>query len=289
MIYELGQANRLGNRETNQDRFTAIETEEGVLLILADGMGGQAHGEVAAQLLIDTARHCYQSASRPIPQPDKFLDGLIAQTHQAIREFGLQQQPPATPGTTAVLCLVQEGQARWAHVGDSRLYLFQNGLPIYRTTDHSLVEKLFQEGVISRREQETHPKRNQITKCLGCQPKVPEPTLSHAVNLSEEDVLLLCTDGLWGAMDDATIGTFLGHSGNLDDIINAMAEKAERLSYPQSDNVSVLALRVLSLSPTDHRHSSQQGKSGSLDSDPLLSAIANIEAALEEYKKEINK
>jgi serine/threonine protein phosphatase PrpC len=291
MIYELGQANRLGNRNSNQDRFQAIETDEGVLLVLGDGMGGQLFGEKAAQILVETARQHYLDAERPIKAPRPFLARILRSAHRAIVDFGERQQPVASPGTTGVLCLVQESQAVWAHVGDSRLYLFQNGLPIYRTTDHSFVEMLYQKGEISRREQDSHPKRNQVTQCLGGGlVEEPEPTISTTVTMHVEDVLLLCTDGLWGPMDDAVMGHLLCRPGNLDDIINAMAEQAEQLSYPHSDNISVLALRLLSTAGGKKEVVVQhKSKAQRRSDDPLQSAIAEIEAAIKAYEGELTK
>ena len=291
MIYELGQANRLGNRNNNQDRFSAIETDEGVLLILGDGMGGQAHGDVAAQILVDVAKKHYLDARRPIKKPKPFLAKLLLSAHEAIVAFGEAQNPPVSPGTTGVLCLVQESKAVWAHVGDSRLYLFQSGLPIYRTTDHSFVEMLYQKGEISRREQDSHPKRNQITQCLGGGlVEEPDPTVSNMVSLREEDILLLCTDGLWGPMDDAVMGNLLCRPGNLDDIINAMAQEAEQLSYPHSDNVSVIALRLLStVGESKEKIEQKQGAQQHSSDDPLENAIADIEAVIKQYEGEIEK
>jgi len=295
MIYELGQANRLGNRNTNQDRFQAIETDEGVLLVLGDGMGGQARGEVAAQILVDTAKEHYLNAARPVKDPKRFLDKILRTAHHAVVTYGQKQTPPISPGTTGVLCLVQSGIATWAHVGDSRLYLFQDGLPIYRTTDHSFVEMLYQKGEISRREQDTHPKRNQVTSCLGGGLiEEPEPALGNPVTMNVEDVLLLCTDGLWGPMDDAVMGRLLCRPGNLDDIINAMAEEAEQLSYPHSDNISCLALRLLStagsaIDDADQKQKQKQNIKVSSSGDPLESAIADIEAVIREYERELDK
>ncbi|MDH5784109.1 MAG: protein phosphatase 2C domain-containing protein [Chromatiales bacterium] len=291
MIYELGQANRLGNRNTNQDRFAAIETDEGVLLVLGDGMGGQARGEVAAQILVDTAKRLYMDAERPIRNPKPFLDKVLRTAHQAIIDYGEQQIPPITPGTTGVVCLVQDSKVTWAHVGDSRLYIYQNALPLYRTTDHSLVEMLYQKGEISRREQDSHPQRNQITQCLGGGlVEEPEPTISHTVNMRVEDIILICTDGLWGPMDDSVMGRFLCRQGNLDDIINSMAQEAEQLSYPNSDNISVLALRLLATTGQNKATAETTGESKvSPADDPLQSAIAEIEAVIKKYENEIEK
>ncbi len=290
MKYEIGQVNRLGNRSINQDRFSSVETREGVLLVLGDGMGGQAYGEVAAQLLIDTATNAYLAAPRPIEDPQTFLQELLLKAHKAIITFGKQQQPPATPGTTAVLCLIQDGQALWAHVGDSRLYIFQQGLPLYRTTDHSYVEHLYQQGAISRREQDNHPKRNQITQCIGCRNTPPEVSFSNTITLKPDDIVLMCSDGLWGPLDDAQMGAQLTAAAPLDDLLNQMAEKAERLSYPRCDNISGLALRYIS-NETDKAQQEEAASEGNSDdaADELESAIAKIEEVIREYEQEIKR
>jgi serine/threonine protein phosphatase PrpC len=288
MRYEIGQVNRLGNRSSNQDRFVALETDHGVLLVLGDGMGGQAFGEVAAELLVEQARRDYLTAPRPIKNVDDFLRGILLRSHHAINEFGSCQHPPSSPGTTGVLCLIQDGQANWAHVGDSRLYLYQQGLPIYRTTDHSYVEQLFQKGKISRWEQESHPQRNQITECLGVRIEEPKVTLSKTVALKPGDIIMLCSDGLWGPLDDALMGSMLLTDGDIEHCLYNMAEKAEQLSYPRSDNISVLALRFISNeAPVQHGITDAQGGLLPAPEDRLESAIAQIEQVLKEYEKEI--
>lgn len=290
MKYEIGQVNRLGNRSSNQDRFMAVETDEGILLVLGDGMGGQACGEVAAQLLVDTASKAYLEAIRPIAAPKEFLRDVLIQAHHEIIAFGQRQEPPVTPGTTGVICLIQGGQAVWAHVGDSRLYIFQGGLSLYRTTDHSYVEHLFQQGAISRWEQENHPKRNQITQCLGCRATPPEVSLSNSVTLRENDIVLLCSDGLWGPLDDAQMGAMMSEGEVLDDLLNNMAERSERLSYPRSDNISGLALRFISNEVSEPVQQSEEDTSAANSAgDELESAIAQIEEVIREYEKEIER
>lgn len=290
MKYEIGQVNRLGNRNSNQDRFSAVETNEGVLLVLGDGMGGHAYGDIAAQLLIDTARRAYLDSARPVEDAKGLLEGILNKAHDTINAFGARQNPPVTPGTTGVLCLIQEGQAIWAHVGDSRLYIFQQGLPLYRTTDHSYVEHLYQQGAISRWEQDNHPKRNQITQCLGCRTSPPEVTVSNAVTLKPDDIILICSDGLWGPLDDAQMGAHLRDGEALDDLLNEMGEKAERLSYPHSDNISGLALRYLSGESTEPEQQGEQSQTGAAKQEnELESAIAQIEEMIREYEKEIKR
>jgi len=288
MQYEIGQANRLGNRHSNQDRFKAIESEHGVLLVLGDGMGGQASGEVAAQILVDTAEEIYQAQSSVVRDVNRLFRAIILMSHHRILDWGARQSPPVTPGSTAVLCLLQEGSATWAHVGDSRLYVFHRGLPIYRTIDHSYVEHLYQKGRISRSEQESHPGRNMITQCIGCQQSEPEITFAKPVALKEGDVLLLCSDGLWAPLDDAQMGTML-ETNPLQQSLDLMAERAERNSYPRSDNISVIALRFISNHEPADTAPAETGvtRKRKDNEDPLQSAIAQIEEVIKEYEKEI--
>jgi len=287
MQFEFGITSRLGNREVNQDRLTVIEQDAGALLVLGDGLGGKPGGDLAAQTLVDTITEELNLNPLPAEQPEKFLHELLRRAHHAILMAGQEQSPPIAPGTTAVLCLVQDRKAWWAHVGDSRFYLFRNGLPLYRTQDHSYVEKLYQAGRISLRHTHDHPMRNYVTRCIGLQTRDPEVTVSQPVDLREGDILLLCSDGFWEPLDDARIGAAIG-AGRLNDTLAELAEQAEDTRYPNADNTSAVALKVVSLQqpgyrepPPDHpdRHAA----------DPLASAIAEIEQAIRAYEKEMKK
>lgn len=289
MRYELGHANRLGNRANNQDRLCAIEKHEGVLLVLADGMGGRPGGELAAQLLIEYAEKEYLSRRGYTKNPQTMLAHIIHQAHAAINELAWNFDPPLSPGTTGVLCLLEKGEAHWAHVGDSRLYLFRDGLALYRTVDHSYVEELYQQGLITREEQDSHPQRNQITQCIGCHPAAPRISLGKQVVLKEGDILLLCSDGFWGPLDDSTIGTGLRNE-TLPEALDAIAERAERIAHPASDNVSVLALRFLSKfgvpAPKRRQEPASCPSAGTDTSDNIREAIDQLERVLKEYEDE---
>jgi serine/threonine protein phosphatase PrpC len=292
MQYEIGQANRLGTRASNQDRFAALEADDTVLLVLADGMGGHLGGEMAAQILVDTAGAALQTATRPIADVARFLAEVITRAHHAIHAYAVENGLEASPGTTGVLCLIQDGVAQWAHVGDSRLYLFRDQLPLYRTRDHSYVERLYRRGEIRRSDTSFHPMRNQITQCIGCLQEVPDVEFGKPTTLAPGDVLLLCSDGLWGALEDMQIGAGI-NAPDLDTAVNALAEKAERNSYPHSDNISVLALRFLSrndanhpVARTEHMHKSPVARPRR---ETLEDAIEQIEEVLKKYENEMNR
>ncbi len=287
MQFEIGRTSRLGNRDVNQDRLAIIESPHGAILVLGDGLGGKPGGDLAAQTLVDSITQ--ELALNPLPaeKPGKFLHELIRRAHHAILMAGQEQQPPISPGSTAVICLVQDRKVWWAHVGDSRFYLFRNGLPLYRTQDHSYVEQLYQEGRISLKKTHDHPMRNYVTQCIGLFPHEPEVAVSKGVELQERDILLLCSDGFWEPLDDAQIGTVI-EKGQLNGALDTLAERAEASKYPHSDNTSAVALRIISLQqPQRRRQQTQTAKRAKQDS--LHDAIAEIERAIKAYENEMKE
>jgi serine/threonine protein phosphatase PrpC len=290
MQYEIGRTSRLGNRETNQDSLTSIEMEGGVMLVLGDGLGGSSHGEVASQALIDTVNDELERHPMPIPHPESFLEALILQAHYTIQEIGESRKPPINTGTTAVLCLVQEGMVWWAHAGDSRCYLFRNGIPLYRTKDHSYVEELYEQGQLTIEKKEKHPMRNLVTQCIGLNNISPDVTVSKGVPLQKGDILLLCSDGFWEPLDDAQMGALIDQ-GSLNDSLNKLAERAEKASYPKSDNTSAVALKVISLQDIHKKTQTEpiEPIPEASPKDPLSGAINEIERAIEEYSDEMKK
>ncbi len=256
MKYETAQSSLIGDRKTNQDRSLILEAPDTILLALADGMGGHPKGEMAAQILMDTSRKAFLTSRKPITNPRVFLSGLMDMAHQQILAYGLDQSPPIEPRTTGVLCLVQENKAYWAHIGDSRLYFMRDGVITLRTDDHSYVEHLRQQGIISAAQTQTHRFRNYVTRCLGGANNHPIAELGGPHPLDEGDTILLCSDGFWGALRERPLVDALYKNDQpLKATIEKLSNQAEKDSKPESDNVTVLALRwqkkVINLQPAD--------------------------------------
>lgn len=245
MKYQLGKTSRLGNRKVNEDHLGVAETNDAVLMVLADGMGGYQGGQVASSTLVNHMLSHFKASKLPVANPQAFLKELIADAHLAVIRAGSKQSPPVEPRTTCVVCLVQGGNAWWAHVGDSRLYLFRMGTPCMHTVDHSKVEELHRKGKISKKEMENHPQRNLVTRCVGYQQYPPVATVSSGIQLKKLDMIMLCSDGLWGILSDEDIEkTFADYTITM--AVESMASRAESQAYPESDNVSVIAFRWVS-------------------------------------------
>ncbi|HHJ12796.1 MAG TPA: serine/threonine-protein phosphatase [Gammaproteobacteria bacterium] len=282
-------ANRLGNRENNQDRCL-IEQLPGIsLLAVADGMGGHDRGDLAAQAAVDSLARTLRRQRLPLQDPAGFLKQALRSAHLDVVDAGCSHRPPITPRTTCVACVVQAGHAWWAHVGDSRLYLLRDGALFTRTRDHTPVEELRQSGLIGEAELRTHPLRNTVNRCLGGPPRFPEITLADAA-LEAGDLLLLCSDGLWSALPENRLLALTGEE-ELETALEQLCSEAEIASYPGSDNISAVALRWAGgreTMPGDEKPAAAKD-SGTKEKDPLEEAIENIHRALLEYASEMKK
>lgn len=242
MKYQIADYSITGSRQMNQDRIGFAERGNSVLLVLADGLGGHTGGELASELLVQAVIHAYQSIKQSmITQPSAFMALAILHAHRAINAMGKAQDPPIQPRTTCVLCLVQDGYAYWAHVGDSRLYLFRNNEVIHRTKDHTIIEKLRQEGVLTEKDMLEHPEKNRLLKCVGG-PREPTISLGEETALMPGDKLFLCTDGLWEALTANEIQLYLNRE-DLEDAVVDMLLTAETKMKNASDNISATCMR----------------------------------------------
>lgn len=305
MKYSIFQESRIGKRPYQQDRLAHWHTKEALFLVVADGMGGHAHGDVAAQITVDCMGSAFRSEAKPkVADPDQFLFRTIGRAHAMIlhqtQRQGLTQDPSNSPRTTVVAALVQDGYAFWSFVGDSRLYVIRDGRILTRTRDHTPVQMLIDAGRIREEAAATHPDRNKLLQCLGG-PRPPrvEPT-AHA-RLAENDLVLLCSDGFWGPLTQRQL--LMGLLGK--EIKKAFPELlmlAETRAGPRCDNLSVLAIQwhekavpapvepvtvPMSELPTDARNldASQPGYMEMTDAE-IERQVAEIRKALQKHDRE---
>ncbi|MGQ9685313.1 MAG: PP2C family protein-serine/threonine phosphatase [Thiobacillaceae bacterium] len=242
MKYVVYQASRRGGRPVNEDRVAYAYTSEALFMVVADGMGGHNHGQVASQMLVQTMTSLFQARAVPLlPNLQGFLlDGIYA-AHDAINEYALRKGLRDPPRTTCVAAVVQRGTACWAHVGDSRLYHFDKRRLLDRTRDHSAVQQLVEEGMLDEDQISLHPERNKLYNSVGGF-ALPDIELSEPVTLKEGDVLMLCSDGVWGEIKDKEMVSTL-RAYPLDRAIRHMMDHAEFRGGRNCDNLSMVAMR----------------------------------------------
>jgi PPM family protein phosphatase len=238
----------LGGREENQDRVAVVASDQAALLVVVDGMGGHANGAKAAEVTQQVVTEAFGQTPQPIFDPLGFLHLTLGRAHEDVVKLGVQLPIEQRPRATCAVCLVQQGAAWWAHIGDSRLYHLRHGTLVARSRDHSHVELLLREGLITADQAQTHPMRNFVECCLGGDPIVPDMTLTRRRALEPNDVLLVCTDGFWAGVKDSEIAAELAVPGvPLKEKLLELAQRAVTRTGVASDNTSVAALRWLGM------------------------------------------
>ena len=242
MRFTIYQESRQGGRANNEDRTSYCYSRDALLMVIADGMGGHHHGEIAAQIAVQTMADSFQREAKPtLGDPFRFLQKAMNNAHHAILDYSMRRKMKDAPRTTCVACLIQDSVAYWAHAGDSRLYLMRNGRVIAQTRDHSRVRLLLEEGMINEAQAAIHPDRNKIYSCLGS-PSAPEIEFSRKTPLEHGDNILLCTDGLWGVTSGELMAVAL-KGANLLQTIPMLLTQAETKAGPHGDNLSAVGVR----------------------------------------------
>lgn len=203
-------------RSSNEDSF-ALEPELGLFLV-ADGMGGAQAGELASAIATATVVHYVREAA-----PSRTSEGLLEAIRAANRD--ILQQAAANPdyqgmGTTVVAVLLEDRLAHVASVGDSRLYLWRGGRLQRVTSDQTWVNEVGRSLGLTDEQIQTHPFRNVLTMAVGARDRID--IHSHEVLLQSGDLLLLCSDGLHGVVEETTLAealaqpaTLAGHNASL--------------------------------------------------------------------------
>jgi serine/threonine protein phosphatase PrpC len=241
MRFSIFQDTDIGARANNQDRMGYCFTRDSLLMLVADGMGGHLKGEVAAQIATQIIASLFNKSARPrLVDPHGFLDFALREAHRETLKYQVLNRLPEAPRTTIVACIVQDGQAWWAHAGDSRLYWLRGSRLQQRTRDHSKVESLVAMGVLKPHEQMMHPERNKVLSCLGS-PFQPLIEFGGPVELAPGDRFLLCSDGVWSAFAETTLCNRVG-SGTVSAVVPALVEEAVRVSGRMADNATALLM-----------------------------------------------
>ena len=220
-------------RQRNEDRFYA----KGPLLIVADGMGGYTGGEYASTMVVDTIVDVIEKAD--IITVDVLREAIL-EANRMVFEKSQSYKELEGMGTTAVVAYVKEDTLLWAHVGDSRLYIYDGSQLRRMTNDHSMVQELVNAGTITEAEVIHHPKRNMLTRAIGVYDTVEVDT--GMVEVHEGERILLCSDGLSGYIEESRIEEILSEESSesrvLEDLVRLVYDAGAR------DNVTIILGRI---------------------------------------------
>src|SRR5215218_8544435 len=219
-------------RDANEDAYLA----ESPVFAVADGMGGAQAGEVASRL----AAESFEAVQRGTESPEAYLRAIAKTANARIHRLAEADTSRSGMGTTLTAALVEGEEVGFAHVGDSRAYLFRDGKLKLLTSDHSLVEELRRQGRLTDEQAEGHPQRSIITRALGPEREVDVDTMTQQARPG--DIYLLCSDGLTSMVKDDRIKQILGSASSLEAAAGDLVTEANEAGG--RDNITVVAFRV---------------------------------------------
>jgi len=232
-------------REVNQDNFAAIDLLG--LYIVADGMGGHAAGEKASLSAVTTGIEVFSaydfetqklSGSDVTLTIEDVIKVALKEANNRIIQSSISSIHLQGMGTTEVIAVYNKGRVYFGNVGDSRGYLITPEKIVQLTRDHSVVQDLKEQGLITEEEAKVHPYRNVITRCLGMQAEVEVDTFSF--DLAVGDKIIMCTDGLTNLVTNEEIKDMVSSSDDLEAICKKLVDTAnERGGH---DNITVVLL-----------------------------------------------
>ncbi len=230
-------------REINEDYFYISFPDDQVqLFILADGMGGYQGGEIASKLAVSAAKSYIMSNYENTNKEEK--EGLADLVKNALQYANMivYEKAEAMPelsnmGTTMDICIIYQSKAFIAHVGDSRVYRLRKEFFRKITKDHSYVQKLVDEGKITKEESEVHPKKNMLMKAVGCNAYVEPDVLIKG--FLKGDVILMCSDGLTNMVSEEEICKIIME--NPTDATKLLVQKAN--DNGGRDNITAIIIR----------------------------------------------
>lgn len=222
-------------RSANEDHCGSADTPNGSVFVVCDGMGGHACGREASTIAVNSIIKYLQST--PCQDPRQALHDALMFANNNILDTAEAHPEMQGMGTTACVVLQRDKQIWIAHIGDSRIYLFTDHEFHRITHDHSYVQTLVDKGEISDAEAEHHPHKNRILKALGIrrdmEPEICPAPIAPALN----DMVLICSDGLCGLVNDLTMGNVLAQCRSLQETANILVGLAKQAGG--SDNITV--------------------------------------------------
>jgi PPM family protein phosphatase len=218
----------------------------GSLMLVADGMGGHAAGEVASALAVETVRRVYYELGGATPE---VLAAAFVAAHRAILSWAESNPDCKGMGTTCTALAVRDGQAWLAHIGDSRAYLLRAGVMTQLSDDQTLVAQMVRDGKLTPEQAQNSPINNVILEALGAKEAISPIVWADPLPLAGGDILVLCSDGLSGVVADATIVEHIARFPPAE-ACDALIETAKAAGAP--DNVSVGVFQMVADNGSQH-------------------------------------
>lgn len=240
------KCNRGVVRKNNEDACFIIPNQD--VYIVADGVGGNNSGEIASRSAVECLAAFVKANDLDLCKSPEDIFGFIAEAidiaNKAVYEKGTTDPSCRGMATTVVMTYIKDGSAYLANIGDSRAYLFREGRLKRITKDHTYVNELIDKGLITEKDAESHSQKNVITKALGAEQSV-EPDF-YKVSLADRDIMMLCSDGLYGEVGEDKITEMLTRADSEKMLMNDLCADLvdEAILAGGRDNITVICIRI---------------------------------------------
>jgi serine/threonine protein phosphatase PrpC len=238
MMFSVFQVSHQGGRKRNEDRMGYTYTQSAAIFLVADGLGGHPHGDIASQLCLHVVTNLFNRQAKPkLADVPEFLHSAMLAAHERLQNYAQTNDLDQTPSSTLVISVLQDDQCYTAHCGDSRRYLVRAGKVVSRTVDHSVAE--WKDSMIAANTS-TPVTKHLLYSCLGAS-RQPVIELSTPIPLEAGDRLMLCSDGLWGNVEEDDI-SYCMSTHAVTQAAQALADVALRHGGPYCDNVTLITV-----------------------------------------------
>lgn len=236
--FEYHGETHIGNvRNENEDAFAYIDSVNGSLFVICDGMGGIKGGKLAAETAVEEIKRCF--SLEWFDNPKDLLTESVIRANTAV--FNLFPEAIMKPGTTVILALIRNNKIWYAHAGDSRIYYYSGKKLFQLTRDHSYVANLVEQKILSEEEALNHPRKNEITKAIGIHAFIDPSICPKPIETADNDYLLLCSDGLINELSKKEVSQVLSEESNIQHKTEELLKKA--LDKGGVDNITLQLVR----------------------------------------------
>jgi len=240
---EIAVLSKQGGRECNEDACGYWTSESLCCFVLSDGLGGHGGGDVASKLVVSTILRKFSGS----PQMSSgALPAFLGHANDALMARQRSNRRLGDMRATAVMLVIDQvsQSALWGHVGDSRLYCFRKGIRILQTRDQSVAQGIVDMGMGDARMLRTHPHRHLLLNSLGSEEDFSPCLSAEPLMLQNNDVFLLCSDGLWEYIAEDRMEQTLLAARSMSDWLATLEVELLQLAKPGHDNYSGLAVRI---------------------------------------------
>jgi PPM family protein phosphatase len=249
LTVSVAQVSGVGGRQTNQDALGSVQRGDLACFVVSDGAGGHEGGEIASKIVVQSVVAGFELAmSAGEPFNEAVLQSCIAHAVAEVArgKEGIDHLESMSATVAAVLVDRKRGQSAWAHLGDTRVYLFRDGRLLHMTKDHSLIQQVIDAGLADGADARTDPRRNLLYAAIGAENDVP-PAIQPLTALRSGDAILICTDGLWEWVTEDAMEHCCSHAGNAREWLAALCAAADENSAASAktrDNFTAQALWI---------------------------------------------